>query len=104
MASDYITEQMAEEDRQSLHEQNMREVAIYMLKGKTKGEGMTENEARAHVEQIQWEREDAHTNRHIIEDGDGNFDSYIEDRLNGPSEDGLNPKQIYVLQQKLLED
>ena len=97
MAADYIIEQMEEEYRENVFEENMREAAIHIIKG------MSEVEAISHVEQIQYLREDAKIKGEIIEHGDGNFDSYMDDELNFPSIENFNSKQIYAIQQKLLE-
>lgn len=97
MAADYITEQQEEEHRQAVFEERMREAAIHIIGG------MGEKEAVAHVENIQWQREDARAKGQIIEDENGFVDSYLDSELEAPSTEGLDKNQIYAIQQKLLE-
>lgn len=97
MASDYITEQMEEEHREAVHVENMREVAIHMING------MTEDAAIMHVEDIQASREEAINKGEVIQDENGNIEGFIDPELDAPSNEGHNPKQIYAIQQKLLE-
>ena len=97
MAADYIIEQMEDEYRQAVHEENMREAAILIING------MSENDAVSDVENTQLCREDAKAKGEIIEDENGFVDSYLNSELDTPSSEGLNPKQIYAIQKKLLE-
>ena len=96
MASDYITEQMEEEHREAVHVENMREAAIHIIGG------MSEDSAISHVENIQWRREDAKAKGEVIEDENGYVDGYLDSELTPPSAQGLNTKQVYAIQQKLL--
>ncbi|MFY9261168.1 MAG: hypothetical protein WAO71_11745 [Gallionella sp.] len=97
MTADYITEQQEEEHRQAVFEDNMYEAAIHIIGG------MGEKAAVSHVKDIQERREDAMANREIIEDENGSAVGYIDPKLKPASREGLNQKQIYAIQQKLLE-
>ncbi|MGI9946374.1 hypothetical protein [Vibrio hyugaensis] len=97
MASDYITEHMEEEHREAQFKENMRQAAIHIING------MAESDAITHMENIQWRRDDAEAKNEYIEDENGNIDHYMDAELNTPSSNALNSKQIYAIQQKLLE-
>ncbi len=67
------------------------------------GIGSGEKAAVDHVNEVEYSRNEAVRQGHVIEDEDGYVDSYLESELNPPSSEGLNEKQIYAIQQKLLE-
>lgn len=97
MAADYIIEQQEEEHREALMDAQMTDAAIHIIYG------MTEAEAISRVEEAQYLREDAEATDHCIRDEEGNVVSYLDSSLERPSPQGLNPKQIYAIKQKLLE-
>lgn len=98
MASDYITEQQEEEHREAVRVALMREAAAHIING------MSESAAVAHVEEIHDRRMDAEASDNCIKDEDGFVESYLETELEPPSTEGKNPKQIYAIQQKLLQN
>lgn len=97
MASDYITEQMEEDYRETMRVQKMREAAIHIING------LGEKAAVDYVDRVEYLREEAAREGHVIKDEDGYVDSYLESELNPPSSEGFDEKQIYRIQQKLLE-
>lgn len=97
MAADYIIKQMEEEHCQAMRVQKMREAAIHIING------FGEKAAIDHVDEVEYLREEAAREGHVIRDEDGYVDSYLESELNPPSSERLNEKQIYAIQQKLLE-
>lgn len=97
MASDYITEQMEEDHNRRVFESNMREVAIYIITGKS------EAGAISYVEEMQLLREQAISQGEYIQDEDGNIEGFYASELDYPSESNINPKQIFAIQQKLIQ-
>ncbi|MBU3823233.1 MAG: hypothetical protein H9917_00190 [Candidatus Oceanisphaera merdipullorum] len=99
MASDYITEQKEEEEhRETVRIELMREAAIHII------DGMPESSAMAHVEEVHALRMEAEVSDSCIRDEEGFVESYLESELEPPSTEGKNPKQIYAIQQKLLQN
>lgn len=97
MMKDYITEQQEENYLESVRTELMREAAIHII------DGMAEHAAIAHVEQVHALRMEAEASDNCIRDEEGFVVSYLESELEPPSIDGKNPKQVYAIQQKLLQ-
>jgi len=97
MAPGYITEQQEEEQREALIDAQATDAAIHIING------MTESGALARVEGVHHLREEAEATDHCIRDEDGYVESYLDSAIERPSSQGLNPKQIYAIKHKIIE-
>ncbi len=97
MASDHITKQQEEEHREAVRAELMREAAVHII------DGMPESSAIAHVEEVHALRLDAEASGNCTRDENGFVKGYLESGLEPPSTEGKNSKQIYAIQQKLLQ-
>ncbi len=97
MVSDYLIDQDERDYEEAMQRCLIREAAVHVING------MDRASAIGHVKEIGDLRSAAEESENVVRDEDGNVESYLESKLEPPSEEGIKQSQIEAIYRELCD-